>query len=115
MTKKILLVEDETLIALDIEFAITDANCDVIGTAQTVDEGLSMLNSMPCDGVVLDANLGGHSVQPIIKHLQAKALPYIVVSGYTRDQLEFLPEEAVLIGKPFSMTELVDAIRRHLG
>lgn len=115
MTNRIIVIEDEPLISLDIEQAVSDAGCDVAGFARTADQGLVLLDTVACDGAVLDANLNGHSAKPIIDRLKATKVPYIVVSGYSRDQLDFLDDTALLIGKPFNLSELTSTIRKHLG
>lgn len=114
MTNRIILIEDEALIAADIELAIQDAGYQVVGTARTVNDGLELLKTTVCDGVVIDANLGGKSAKPIMEQLEKDAVPYIVVSGYTRSQIGFLNESTVLIGKPFRMFDLTSAIRENL-
>lgn len=73
-----------------------------------------MLDAVSASGAILDANLSGQSAKPIIDHLDAKGLPYIIVSGYMRDQLEFVRDDVALIGKPFSMIELTETIRREI-
>ncbi len=114
MANRIILIEDEALIAADMEFAVLDAGYEVVGSARTVDEGLELLKTTACDGAVLDANLNGQSAKTIMEQLDEDAVPYIVVSGYTRSQIGFLNERTVLIGKPFRMSDLTTAIRENL-
>ena len=115
MPNRIVVIEDEPLIALDIEAAVTDAGCEVAGTARTILEALSLLDDVECDGAVLDANLSGESARSIVERLALKGLPYIVVSGYSRNQLDFLDESTILIGKPFDFHELIHSVRDVLG
>ncbi|SPH25040.1 Transcriptional regulatory protein TcrA [Defluviimonas aquaemixtae] len=114
MTCRIIVVEDEPLIALDIEQAVVEAEGAVVGMAHTLRDALAMMDAVPCDGVVLDANLGGETAKPIVDRLRTKGVPYVVVSGYTRDQLGFVDNGAPLVGKPFSFAELTVSIRAHL-
>ena len=114
MASRIILIEDEPLIAADIEFAVQDAGYEVVGTARTVDEGLELLKTTACDGAVIDANLNGQSSRMIVDKLEKDSVPYIVVSGYTRDQIDFLKDNTILIGKPFRMADLTNAIRENL-
>jgi len=115
LPNRILVVEDEPLIALDIEEAVADANCLVVGNASTTADALAMLEKVPCDGVILDANLAGQSAAPIVEWLKSAGVPFIVVSGYARSQLDFLDDSAVLVGKPFNFDELTQTVRTHLG
>ncbi|MDF2374557.1 MAG: response regulator [Rhizobiaceae bacterium] len=111
MGNRIVVVEDEALIVLDIEEAVLGAGCEVVGYAKTIAEAHDVLDSASCDGVILDANLNGDSVKPIAERLKAANVPYIVVSGYSRDQLDFLDETAVLVAKPFNFEQLTASIR----
>ena len=113
--KRIIIIEDEPLIALDLEEAVLDAGCNVGGIARTVDEGLALLNEGGCDGAVLDANLNGISARPLVEWLRAEDVPFIVVSGYTRDQIEFLDDTSILVGKPFNMDKLTASIKEQLN
>ncbi len=114
MPSRVIVVEDEPLIALDIEQAVLEAECAVVGMAHTLKDALVMIDAVPCDGVVLDANLCGETAAPLVERLQTKRVPYVVVSGYTRDQLGFVDEKAPLVGKPFAFEELTISIRNHL-
>lgn len=114
MAGHIIIVEDEPLIALEIEQSMVDANGVVSGVVRTVSEALVLLDEVACDGAVLDANLAGESAEPIVARLKEKLLPYIVVSGYLRSQLDFLDDAAPLVGKPFAPSQLSIAIRDHL-
>lgn len=114
MAGRIVIVEDEPLIALEIEQSVVDADGVVAGVVRTVSEALALLDEVACDGAVLDANLAGESAEPIVARLKEKLLPYIVVSGYLRSQLDFLDDAAPLVGKPFAPNQLSVAIRDHL-
>ena len=114
MGNRIIIIEDEVLIALDIEQAVDDAGCEVAACARTIPEALDFLKNLQHDGAVVDANLNGESARPVMEFLDRAQTPYIVVSGYTRDQLEFLSKDTLLIGKPFSMTELTASVRDRL-
>ena len=114
VTCNVIVIEDEPLIALDIEFAAQDAGCNVLGVARTIEEALQMFESMGFDGAILDANLNGKSAKPLTDHLEGKNMPYVIVSGYTRDQLDYLNDDVVLVGKPFSTTDLTETIRQEI-
>ncbi len=114
LTCSVIVVEDEPLIAADIEFAAEDAGCEVLGIARTIDEAFELLEAKACQGAILDANLNGESARPVMDYLEEKAVPYIIVSGYLRSQLDLVKEETVMIGKPFSLSELTDTIRQEI-
>lgn len=114
MPIKIFIVEDEPLVALEIEEALTKAGCVVTGMAHTVEKALAALQCAALDAVILDANLKGETAEPIVQQLKIKAVPFVLVSGYQRDQLGFKEENAPLVVKPFVAEELVSALRKCL-
>ena len=114
MRSRIIIIEDEPVIALDIEQAVVEADCFVAGMAHTLKEALAMLESVPCDGVILDANLAGKTAEPIVERLRAGEIPFVVVSGYTREQLDFVDDSIPIVGKPFATDSLISSIREHL-
>ena len=114
MRGRIIIVEDEPLISIAIEQAVLEAGCEVAGFAHGVAEAFALLDEVQFHGVVLDANLCGESAEPIAAHLKSTNSPYILVTGYARDQLGFADECVPLVRKPFACNELIAAIRRHL-
>src|SRR4029078_12968127 len=72
--KRILVVEDEFLIALDIVAALEAGGSVAAGRLPSIDEALDALEGGEIDGALLDANLGGHSVGPLADALAARGL-----------------------------------------
>jgi DNA-binding response OmpR family regulator len=114
MSCRIVIIEDEALIALDLEQAISETGCTVVGKAHSLADGLKLLDSLAYDSVVLDANLAGESAEPIARRLEASKTPFLIVSGYSRDQLGFLGDDTPLLGKPFAFSDLAASITMHL-
>ena len=110
--KTLLIVEDEALVALDIEATLRTAGYAVAGIATTVAQGLAMLEATDIDGAILDANLFGDSVAPVAEWLRAHGVPFVVVSGYSRGQLEPSMRDAPLLSKPISYDDLLTAVGR---
>ncbi|MBU2532837.1 MAG: PAS domain S-box protein, partial [Alphaproteobacteria bacterium] len=82
---RILVVEDEALIATELEDILTDANFEVLGPAGSVKHALDLIDRIGCDAAVLDLNLGGNETsEPIARRLMRDGTPFVVVSGYTR-------------------------------
>ena len=114
MSVRILIIEDEPLVALEIEQVVQDNGAIVAGMGHTLDEALELVERGGFDAAILDANLRGESAEPLISRVQEMGVPLLVVSGYTRDQLPFLDDGVPLMGKPFGFDALVDAIETHL-
>jgi DNA-binding response OmpR family regulator len=113
---RVLIVEDEPLIAESLRTALVEAGFEVAGVASRVEKALQLIEIVGCDAAVLDANLAGASARPAAAALTAQATPFIVLSGYTREQLQ--PSEflgGVFIQKPYRMAELIDRLSAILA
>lgn len=107
---RVLIVEDEGFIALDMESALTDAGCEIVGIAASVNRALKILDEKCCDAVVLDANLGGEDTAPIADALRAREIPFLVVSGY-EGQRPGVFAGAPFLAKPYTSPALVASVR----
>ena len=111
---RILIVEDEPIIALDLEDMLADADFDIAGTASTVETALRLIESRSFDAAILDANLCGVSAAPVAAALQARGLPYVVLSGYSTEQHPQALRRAVLLMKPADPTLIIQTLRNLL-
>ncbi len=104
--RRILLAEDEGLIALELERMLMDLGCDVVGPIASVDGVLENAERGGFDGAVLDINLRGRQIFEILPKLQKLGLRLIITSGY--DMTLFPPAFRALprIPKPFDEKEL---------
>lgn len=80
--RRILVVEDEALIALDLEMAIEDAGADVIGPAMSLDEGLQLSETAEFDCAILDVDLHGREVFPLAHLLAERNVPFVFHTGH---------------------------------
>lgn len=112
MSANILIVEDEPLIALDMEETVTRAGFRVVGVARNTSDALALLEKEQVDAAVLDANLHGESGAPIAERLRSDGIPFVAVSGYSRHQLGDWLGEFPLLGKPYSADRLVAELRK---
>jgi len=81
---RLLVVEDEALVAMMVEDMLTDLGCVVVDVAGTVSRGLTVVGDpgLALDGAVLDVNLGGEKVYPVAEVLTARGVPFIFATGY---------------------------------
>jgi DNA-binding response OmpR family regulator len=108
---RILVVEDEFLVADDIAEAVRELGYEVVGPAATTAEALSLLEDGPLHGALLDANLDGTSSASIAEKLRERRIPFVVVTGYgglLRDSQ--ILEAAPRVTKPFAARELVETL-----
>lgn len=108
--KRLLVVEDEALVALDIVAALEGAGAEVAGSAGTARDALNIINSGPLDAALLDANLRGDPVDEIARALASRNVPFLFVTG---DGRESLPKEfgsSAMLSKPFAQGQLLAAV-----
>ena len=114
--QRLLLAEDELLVALDIEAALRDLGFEVVGPVATVAEVERLAGSADLDGAVLDVNLRGVQVFRALPRLLERGLPVLLSSGY--DGASLFPEEfrhlPVLV-KPYDAGQLGARIKELFG
>ncbi|TJZ83913.1 response regulator [Paracoccus hibiscisoli] len=98
---RILLVEDEPLVALDLRYELEDAGATITGIARTVTEAIAAAQAGGIDLVLLDGNLKGEPVDEVAQVLDGLSVPFCFVSGYGREHLPQGFDHAPLIEKPF--------------
>ena len=109
---RILVVEDEFLVAMQIEAILMRAGWRVIGSAGTLSSAVSLARKSACDAALLDVNLRGERADEVAEILFARGVPFLFVSGYGRGNLPAAFRQSVeLIAKPFSDRTLVEAVR----
>lgn len=109
---RILVVEDEYLVAEDIACTLEELGYEVLGPVATIEEALALVESEKPDGVLLDANLDGTSSAPIAAELIARSVPFVVVTGYGSLELAAgALDRAPRLSKPFESSALDRAVR----
>jgi DNA-binding response OmpR family regulator len=115
MKKRILVVEDESLLALDIADQLTDAGFEVVGPATSVKMALCLIHEEGCDAAVLDVNLGNETVDSVAFSLQDRGVPFFFLSGNSREQLPAALHEFLWVSKPVSQPMLLEALHRCMN
>ena len=108
---RVLIVEDELLVALDLEAMIEGLGLSIFATATSVQDALAQVNGSVPDLAILDANLGGETTQPVAEALIARGVPVIFATGYA--QLSNMPDalqELPCLSKPVSSADLAKTI-----
>jgi CheY-like chemotaxis protein len=80
--RRILVVEDEALVAMMLEDMLAELGCEVVGPAMRLEEGLALARMNGLDAAVLDINLAGERSYPIADLLDARGVPITFVTGY---------------------------------
>jgi DNA-binding response OmpR family regulator len=110
--RKILVVEDEALVAMLVEDALRDAGFTVLGPAATVEEARALLDREWPDAVVLDLNLAGETSTPVADLLAARGIPYVIATGYGASGLPPGHQDAMVLAKPYDPAELIAMLGR---
>jgi CheY-like chemotaxis protein len=111
---RVIIVEDESLVAENLRDDLVEAGCEVVGVAPRVESALKLIEGTGFDVAIIDANLAGTSAAPAAAALSARGLPFMVLSGYAREQLQREFSEAVYIQKPYPVRKLIDALNSLL-
>lgn len=109
---RMLVVEDEALVAMLVEDLLTDLGCVVVDVAGTLEQGLAAAESRApsIDGAILDINLGGSKVFPIADALQARGVRFIFATGYGTAGIEPRYADHTVLAKPFRREDLAKAL-----
>lgn len=113
---RILVVEDESLVAMLLETILEDMGCVPIGAASSVDEGLAFVaNEARIDGALLDVNVAGTEIFPVAEALKARGVPFVFSTGYGSGGLPDHWKDNPTIQKPFTEATVRDALMKALG
>ena len=110
MSVRVLVVEDEFMVGLDISQQLTNAGFEVVGLATSVAKALKLIAQSGCDAAVLDVNLGGETCEPVAQKLRASGKPFVVLTGYSADTLQSF-SDATILTKPPCIADVVAAVR----
>ena len=114
----ILIVEDETMLALDLSFALEDAGADVLGPSYSVESALALVSrpDFRADAAVLDVDLAGHDVFPVAEKLVQLGVPFVFHTGHgDRLHLTSMFPGAVVCMKPTLSDELIARLREVIA
>lgn len=102
---KVLMIEDEFLVAMMLSDALEDAGAVVVGIASTLSNALTMIDTAAPDLAVVDWNLGGERSDPVARLLIGRGVPFVVSTGYGTAGEEFAA--VPVIAKPYEPAQLV--------
>ncbi|WP_286773641.1 MULTISPECIES: response regulator [unclassified Sphingomonas] len=97
--KRILIVDDEPLIAMLLEDILADLRCVIVGPAFDIPEAERLARSEAIDAAILDLNVEGRTSHSVAALLQARRIPFVLASGY--DDGSLLPGAGGTLNKPF--------------
>lgn len=114
--KRVLIVEDELLVALSLEDTLRSLGCDVVGPVATLPEAMLMAEEVEADIAILDVNLRGEQVFPAAEILARRAIPLIFCSGFVgAAPLPPCFAGALQVPKPYTDRVIAGALRDVAG
>jgi CheY-like chemotaxis protein len=104
--KRVLIVEDEALVALLLEISLSDFGCIPVGPCNSLAKALQAVETGTFDLAVLDVNLNGEKVYPVAYALAERHIPFLFVSGYGQNALPPGRSDWKVCVKPFKTNDL---------
>jgi DNA-binding NtrC family response regulator len=115
MSGRILVVEDNALLAIELAQTLASAGFEVVGPALTVAQSMALIEKTGCDAAVLDINLRGETSEPVAKELHARGIPFLTMTGYARAQQPKIFEGAPTFTKPVAIELVIGELHNSLG
>jgi CheY-like chemotaxis protein len=108
---RVLIVEDEMLVAMNIEDMLLDLGHEVAGLATRLAPALALAGESEIDAAVLDVNLAGEHSFPVADLLDKRGIPFLFATGYGLGGIEERYRGRVVLQKPFRLADLGAALR----
>jgi CheY-like chemotaxis protein len=103
---RILVVEDEAAISLLLEDMLLDFGCEVVGPAARLTAALDIAHRETLDLAILDVNVAGEPVYPVVEALEARKVPFVFSTGYGSAGIRDLYRDRPVLQKPFAQHDL---------
>jgi DNA-binding response OmpR family regulator len=113
--RRILVVEDEALVAMQLEDMLAELGHDIAASCARLDEAVAAARTIACDAAVLDINLSGQTSFPVAQTLKDRGVPFLFATGYGTS---ILPPELAgsqVLHKPYSLDDLRLALSSALA
>jgi CheY-like chemotaxis protein len=112
--RRVLVVEDEMIVAWLLQDLLADLGCVVIGPAANVNQALGMVEAEAVDAAVLDVNLNGQMSYPVADALAARGVPFVFTTGYAKDGVLERYRANPILQKPYHRSAFCDTVAKLL-
>lgn len=113
--RRLLLVEDDYIIAADFAYRLEECGVEVIGPAGTVEDAMALIDAEGAfDGAMLDINLGEEMVYPVADELAQRGVPFVFATGYSALVVPTAHADVPRVEKPVDMAALTRLIAPRL-
>ncbi|MBD7940383.1 response regulator [Brevundimonas guildfordensis] len=114
--RRVLIVEDESLVAMLLETILVDLGCDVVGPESNIEDGLNAASGTSrLDAALLDVNVAGQEIFPVAEALKARGVPFVFSTGYGEAGLPEHWRGNPTVQKPFTEGAIRDALMTALN
>ena len=114
--RRVLVIEDESLVAMLLETILEDMGCAVVGPEANIDDGLiAATTEASLDAALLDVYVAGREVFPVAEALRARGVPFVFSTGYGEAGLPDHWRGHPTIQKPFTESAIRDALMRAMN
>ena len=107
---RVLVVEDEVMVAWILEDMLAELGCQVVGPAARVEQALAMVDAETIDFAVLDVNLNGQKSFPVADALVSRGVPFVFSTGYDHHGFPDAYKAFAMMQKPYSHANLTAAL-----
>ena len=112
---RVLVVEDEMVVAMLLEDMLGELGCKVVAMAARLTDAMTAAATLELDAAILDVNLDGQRSDALADMLAERGIPFLFSSGYGGQAIHERHRHRPLVGKPFSDGELAEALSRALA
>jgi CheY-like chemotaxis protein len=112
---RVLIVEDEMLVAMELEEALQSFGCFVVGPASRIRHALQLATEEEIDAAVLDVNLAGEKVFPVAEVLTRRGVPFVFATGYGAAGIDGVFPDSPILQKPYPEAALAVALADALA
>ena len=112
---RVLVVEDESLVAMMMVEALVEMGFGIVGPFSNTTDAIRAVKETPVAAAILDINLGDESVYPVADLLTSRGIPFAFITGYGSGQLDRRYPHAPVLLKPVDRNTLRDVFRKSGG
>jgi CheY-like chemotaxis protein len=111
---RVLVLEDEPLIAMMVGGWLTELGCETVGPAHTVPSALALIEDGPLDGAILDVSIGSQDCSAVAAALQNKGIPFALATGHVLDGSAAAYADALSLSKPYDFAAVQAVVAKLL-
>jgi CheY-like chemotaxis protein len=111
--RRILVVEDEMMLAMLLEDLLTELGCEVFKAAR-IAKAFELMATAPIEAAILDVNVAGEPVYPIARALEERGIPFVFSTGYGAKGLPAEYQNRPTLSKPFQLANLAPTLAKAI-